>query len=261
MSNLLKISDVRHIFIFFCVASLVCIFTSCSKKKDRDVTLKVHCAAGLRQLIEPLADAYFANSGVTLSLNFGGSGELLAKLPIVGGDLYIPADSSYIDLAKSQSRANLIASSEGFFQLTPVLMVANKVKSEIPSLEALTSSNFKIILGDKSTAIGKTSFRLLEQKGLTSMLEKSNYSTQPTVSMIAAQVAIGAGDVGIVWDVLEHQYPTYRFIHLPSLESESTMASIAVLNSSDKKSEATKFLDFIKTNPQARQVFKRYQKR
>ena len=52
--------------------------------------LVLHCGAGMRKPVADIAKKFEEEYGVTVRLQFGGSGQLLTQLGVAGGDL--PAD-------------------------------------------------------------------------------------------------------------------------------------------------------------------------
>src|SRR5262245_37455857 len=65
--------------------------------------LLVFCAAGLKVPVEAVAREYEKTYGVAVQLQFEGSQSLLAKVEIGRrGDLFIPADDSYLDMARKK---------------------------------------------------------------------------------------------------------------------------------------------------------------
>jgi len=82
----------------------------------------VYCAAGLKGPVEAAAKAYEAEYQVPVSLQFGGSQTLLANVEVSKlGDLFIPADDSYTELAQQKK---LIETSIPLAVMKPVLAVA-----------------------------------------------------------------------------------------------------------------------------------------
>src|SRR4051794_21191909 len=66
-------------------------------------SLLVYCAAGIRAPVEAVAKEYEAAYGVPIQLQYGGSQTLLAALELARrGDLYIPADDSYLKAARDK---------------------------------------------------------------------------------------------------------------------------------------------------------------
>src|SRR5437899_1152767 len=60
-------------------------------------TLFVYCAAGIKVPVEAVAREYERAYGIRVELTFGPSQTLLANIALTSrGDLYIPADDSYL---------------------------------------------------------------------------------------------------------------------------------------------------------------------
>ena len=65
--------------------------------------LLVYCAAGIKAPVEAVAKAYEREFGVRIELQYGASATLLANVQASGrGDLYLPADESYIQVAREK---------------------------------------------------------------------------------------------------------------------------------------------------------------
>jgi len=84
----------------------------------KPVPILVFCAAGLRQPVEAAAKAYDA----PVELQYGGSQTLLANAEVSRkGDLFIPADDSYLQAARTKG---LAAEALPLARMAPVLAVA-----------------------------------------------------------------------------------------------------------------------------------------
>ena len=82
----------------------------------------MYCAAGLKPALESIAAQYTKEVGLSVHFRYEGSGELLSSLVIhPEGDLYIPADSSYADDARSKG---LVVERFDLATQQPVLAVA-----------------------------------------------------------------------------------------------------------------------------------------
>src|SRR5689334_18179838 len=86
---------------------LVALLISTSKKPTTALSkepIVVYCAAGIKLPVEAAAKEYESAYGVPIQLQYGGSQSLLANIEIAKtGDLYLPADESYITLARSKT--------------------------------------------------------------------------------------------------------------------------------------------------------------
>ncbi|MBL8794480.1 MAG: substrate-binding domain-containing protein, partial [Planctomycetia bacterium] len=116
--------------------------------------LIVYCAAGVKEPVEAAAREYEQTYGVPIQLQFGGSQTLLANIELSKqGDLYIPADDYYIQLARGKQ---LVAEALPLAKMTPVLAVAQGNPKKISSLEDLLSGQHKICQANPdAAAVGK----------------------------------------------------------------------------------------------------------
>ena len=72
--------------------------------------LVLFCAAGMSQPVEELVARYQQEYGVTIQVEFGGSGKLLSKIRVARdhGDLFLAADDFYTNLARSDDPPRVI---------------------------------------------------------------------------------------------------------------------------------------------------------
>ena len=107
-----------------------------SSRPSKDLTL--FCAAGVQAPMEKIREAYEAEVGVKLRIQYGGSGTLLSNLQVARtGDLYLAADDSYLDIARKKG---LLAESIPIATQRPVIAVALGNPREIASLDDLWPS-------------------------------------------------------------------------------------------------------------------------
>lgn len=239
--------------LFFLLIGIYWLVKEPSSEQNTEEALTIHCAAGLREPVELLAKEYEQLHGITVLLNYGGSGELLAKLKISGGDLYIPADRSYTQKALEEG---LVAEDFPFANLTAGLMVAKENGKNIQSLADLVRPDVRVALADRSAAAGQFTHEVLEQARLLDGIQDGSYVTLPTVNAVAAQVAIGAADVGIVWDSLLDQYPSCIFIKLPEFAEKKT-AAIGLIKASKYLEQAAQMSAFLR-GERSREVFAQF---
>src|SRR2546423_918279 len=81
----------------------------------------VHTAAALRPAVETAAAAFQADTDIKIELRFGPSEGLLSNLQVTGqGDLFLPADDSYVAKARA---ADLVEQDYAFATLTAVAVL------------------------------------------------------------------------------------------------------------------------------------------
>ena len=168
--------------------------------------IHLFCAAGLRSPIQEIVQLYEETYHRKVHITYAGSGALEAQLRISPGDLFLPADSSYLDRMQTEGS---IADISPFAQITPCLLISNQISTEIKSLADLGENNLRISIGDSSTAIGHVTEKALKELGLFELIQSKIVVTKPTVNSVAEDVVLGAVDVGIVWDAVARQFPQY----------------------------------------------------
>lgn len=201
--------------------------------------LLVYCAAGLRPPVEAAAKAYDGE----IQLQFGGSQTLLANAELTRrGDLYIPADESYVQMARGKS---LVAEAIPLARMTPVLAVAKGNPKSIRSLADLLKPEVRLAQANPdAAAVGKLVRESLEKQGTWAALQEKTLVFKPTVNDVANDLKLGSADAGFVWDATVRQYPELE--RVAGVEF-STVANIpvAVLASSEAPVAALRFARFL----------------
>ena len=120
---------VSLIALFIAVVAVWLSSVSCYRKTPAGERLFVYCAASVKPPLEAAAREYQKKHGAQIELTFGGSQTLLANVALSGlGDLYVPADDSYIEMARQK---NLVGEVLPLAEMTAVLATAKdqKIKS------------------------------------------------------------------------------------------------------------------------------------
>lgn len=206
--------------------------------------LLVYCAAGLKGPVEAIARDYERRYGVPVQLQFGGSGTLLSNLRVARqGDLFLAADGSYVDLARSNGVAAEVLP---LARLTPVIVTRRDRVPPITGWEDLERPGVTLALANPdAAAVGRQTRLVLERIGRWAALESHIKVYKPTVNDIANDVKLGTVDAGIVWDATAAQYPELMAVRAPGLETASSTVSAVVLNFSAQPTAALRFARFL----------------
>ncbi|HQZ69356.1 MAG TPA: molybdate ABC transporter substrate-binding protein, partial [Planctomycetaceae bacterium] len=158
----------------------------------------VFCAASNRAVIEEIRADYEKEFERTVQIQYGPSQTLLSSLEVSGtGDLYLPADESYLAMAREQ---HLIAEQIPLAQMRAVVAVPKGNPKKIATLADLLKPDVRIVQANPdAAAIGKITRRVLQGTGQWEPLEKATTAYRTTVSDVANDVVIGAADAGIVY--------------------------------------------------------------
>ena len=218
----------------------------------REITL--HCAAGLRKPVSKIIERYHEETGVAVRPQFAGSGELAAQLELAGGDLYLPADVSYIE---STRQKGLVKEAIPVAHLTAGIAVAKGNPKGIRDLSDLKREDVRVSLANPSAAVGKFTKKVLESEGLWAAVEKNTNVFKFTVNAIAEDVSTGASDAAVVWDAVAGMFENVEFVRVPAFEQRRKTATVGVLASSESPTEALRFARFLSASNRGLEEFSR----
>ena len=203
-----------------------------------------YCAAGIKPPVERIAKQYEEEYGVSIQLQYGGSGTLLSNLRTARmGDLYLAGDESYIEVGKEQG---LIAESIPLAELTPVIAVQRGNPKSVQGLKDLLRDDVAVALANPTAAaVGRATKNLLEKSGNWERMEKSAKVFKPTVNDIANDIKIGTVDAGIVWDAVVKQYEELEAVRILDSASETQWITVGVLKTSRNPTAALRFARYL----------------
>ncbi len=230
------------------------LFTACNPE-TKSPPLVVYCAAGLRVPVEAIAKDYEAQYKQPISLQYGGSQTLLAGLQVTqSGDLFIPADDSYIDLAKAQQ---LATTSVPLAKMKPVLVVAKGNPKSIHNIADLQREGLRLVLPNAdATATGKLVCNALPTAWAG--LATRAVAVTATVNEVGTAMKTGSADAGFIWDSMLPQYPEVEAVAIPELSSLHASVSVALLNASKVPSAAMKFARYLAAQDVGLPVFQKH---
>jgi len=228
------------------------IFGGAPAASRADGPILVYCAAGLRQPVEAAINAY----GGEVQLQFGGSQTLLANAELTRkGDLFIPADDSYLSIARTK---NLLAESIPLARMTPVLAVAKGNPKGIRSLSDLLKAEVRLAQANPdAAAVGKLVREALEKRGQWAALKEHTLVFKPTVNEIANDLKLGSADAGFVWDATVRQYPELERVSGVEFDVVAHV-SVGVLKSSTRPAAALRFARFLAAQDRGLLEFRKY---
>lgn len=223
------------------VCMLACGCDRGSSAKPSDLTL--FCAAGVQAPVEAIREAYGEELGVEIRIQYGGSGTLLNNLQVAqSGDLYLAADESYLDIARSKG---LVAETVPIATQRPVIAVPKGNPKGIESVADLCREGVSIAIANPdAAAVGKLTRRAFEESGDWNRIEDHVRVYKPTVNDVANDVRLGAVDAGIIWDAIANLYDGLEAVPVPELDSHSMRVTIGVLSKSESPTEALRFARF-----------------
>jgi molybdate transport system substrate-binding protein len=218
--------------------------------------LILYCAAGIRPPVEAAARDYQQEYGVEVQLQYGGSQTLLANIEASKrGDLYLPADESYLDIARAKG---LVKETLPLARMTPVLAVPKGNPRSLRSLDDLNRSGVRIAQANpEAAAIGKITKAALVKAGRWAELEKNIVVMKPTVNDVGNDIVIGAVDAGFVWDATVRQNPKLEAVALPEFADVHALVAVSVLTMSEQPTAALRFARYLAARDKGLPLFQR----
>lgn len=206
--------------------------------------LIVYCPAGLKPPVERAAAEYERAYGVRVQLQYGGSGTLLSNLRVAGvGDLFLAADASYLETARSN---RLVGEVIPLARLTPVIAVRKGDPRQVRALADLLRPDVAVALANPdAAAVGRICRQLLQRSGQWAELAKRAKVFKPTVTDVANDIKLGTADAGIVWDATVAQYPELEAVRVEALAGGEQLVGVGVLSFSRQPAAALRFARYL----------------
>ncbi|GEM_PF-879923 len=210
-------------------------------------SITVFCAASNRAVIEAIRADYEKEFGGSVQVQYGASQTLLSSIEVSRtGDLYLPADDSFLTIAREK---HLIAEQIPLAKMHAVVAVLKGNPKQITSLADLLKPGVRLVQANPdAAAIGKLTRATLQRIGQWEALDKATTAYRTTVSDVANDLVVGAADAGIVYDAVLHTYPQLEAIHLIELEAAVSKVAIGVIASSSQPATALHFARYVGAN-------------
>jgi len=225
-----------------------------------DTTLEMYCAAGISKPIQEIAEQYRDEYGVEVQLQFGGSGTLLNNLQVAKqGDIYLAADSSYLEIAaeKGLTDEQMTAAT-----LLPVIVVKQDNPKGITGADDLLRDDVRVSLANPDAAsVGKTAMKLFQSLGIWDELEARVTDTgvfKPTVNEVASDVELGSVDAGVVWDATAGLFDEVEVIDIEGGEDFEKTITLGLLQSTQHPTETLRFMRYVTARDRGLEVFAKH---
>lgn len=206
--------------------------------------LVILCAASNQPVLEAVRRDYEQAYGIPLHIQYGPSETLLAGLQVSKqGDLYLPADDSYLRQARERKLSAEVFPLAG---MRGVIAVAKGNPKKITTWDDLMRPDVRIAQASPdSTAIGKLTRAALSANGRWDALHDRTVVYKTTVNDVANDVKVGAVDAGIVFDAVLHNYESLEAVALPELDAVRANVAATVLTTSRQPRQALHFARFL----------------
>lgn len=207
------------------------------------VDLHLYAGAGLKDPVEKIVKQFEQQTGHKVTIEYGGSGQLLARYNTVKtGDLYLPGSSDYVE--KLEKTGDVKASALLVLHI-PVMAIRKDKSAGIDSFKALAQSQLRLGIGDsKAMALGKGAEKIIELSGYQKELNDKVVVKAATVKQLMLYLLNGDVDAAVVgrsgaWKVRDK----VDILPNPAGVPEEKV-TIALLSSSQYPAEAKQLLNF-----------------
>ncbi|MDP4146814.1 MAG: molybdate ABC transporter substrate-binding protein [Bacillota bacterium] len=234
-----------------------------TSKKSQSIT--VFAAASLTESFNEIGKQFEKDKGIKVVFNFAGSQALVTSINEGGkADVFASANTSCMeDLKKS----NKVDKSIVFAKNQLVICKNKDSKVNINSLQDLSKKGVKLIAADKSVPAGSYFYKALDNAvkektidaDIHSKILNNIKSSELDVKSVVSKIALGEADAGIVYktDINNSNKDNLDLIELNEFSKLQVEYPVAVVNSSDKKTEAQEFIDYI-TQGKGKELLKKY---
>ncbi|MFD1805285.1 molybdate ABC transporter substrate-binding protein [Pasteurella oralis] len=208
--------------------------------------LYLYAGAGLKDPVEKIVKKFEQETGNKVTIEYAGSGQLLARYNTVKtGDLYLPGSSDYVE--KLEKTGDVKESAPLVLHI-PVMAIRKDKSSGIDSFKALAESNLRLGIGDsKAMALGKGAEKIIELSGYQKELNDKIVVKAATVKQLMLYLLNGDVDAAVIgrsgaWKVRD------KLDLLPNpAGTPEEKVTIALLTSSKNPKEAKQLLELFKS--------------
>jgi molybdenum ABC transporter molybdate-binding protein len=194
--------------------------------------------------MERIVADYTLETGERVECEFGDSGKMLGQVMLRDdGDLFLPADDSYVRLAEARQ---LVARVVPLCRLHAVILTRPGNPHRIAALDDLIRGGLRLgIANPDRAAIGKVVRDDLTRQGRWKALAANIDVQHLNVTDAANAVQIGNRDATFVWDAVAVNYPDLAVVRIPELEGAVGRVELAILANSPNRPGADRLARFI----------------
>ena len=181
---------------------------------------------------------------------------MLAALEVSGkGDIFLPADVSYVTAARAKG---LVRETVPLAEMTAVIAVAKGNPRGVRGMEDLQNEGVRVVLANPElAAISQLVSKSLPPQ-IWQALAARAVAMKPTVNEAANDIVLGAADAGIVWEVTVKQTAGLEAVTVPELTPVKGEAAGAVAGSSTQPAAALRFLRWLASPEKGGPVFSKH---
>lgn len=221
------------------LAALLALAPACRGETDDD--LLVLAAASLSNALTAL-DGVAEDAGLDPQYSFAGSQVVMEQVRQGA-----PADVVAV------ADVELLSSGAVVFARTELVVVAT-ASGPVRTVDALAAPNVRVVLAGEAVPAGRYAREGLARLGILDAVEANVVSEEPDVRAVAARVALGEADAGVVYATDARADGRLRVVGDPLPVEAAYSAEVAP--DAPHPAAARRFVELL-TSPAARRVFQR----
>jgi molybdenum ABC transporter molybdate-binding protein len=227
---------------------------SSSQQTTNSSEIVLLCAASNQAVIEQIRKQYEEETGRQVSIQFGNSQSLLAQLDISKrGDLYLPADASFLELAAAKK---LVREIIPIASMPVGLAVKKGNPKNIHSLDDLTREDVRFVQADaEGAAVTKVAASVLKKSDRWEAIKAATQAFRATVTEVATDVKLSAADVGIVYKPVLATFPELEYVPIEELNQGVSQVSVGVVSFSEQPAAALHFARYIASKDRGLKIY------
>jgi molybdate transport system substrate-binding protein len=237
------------------------LWAGCGSDKAPDRTtkkLKVFSGAGLQPPVAEAARIFEAARGVEVAADYAGSEVLLSRITLSQtGDVYIPGDKHYVDLAAEKG---FVLSQRPVCYFVPTILVRKGNPKGIAGLADLVKPDIRLGLGNAQTcAIGRICRKIFDKNGIAWEDVRRNLKFESaTVNELGLQIDARSLDAVIVWDAVAKMYRDKgQEVPIPVEQNVISTVEVGVLKFTSDEELAAAFAEFLASD-RGREIFRKH---
>jgi molybdate transport system substrate-binding protein len=214
------------------------------------VELTVFAASSLTDALTRIGNDFeAANDGVSVTFNFGSSGDLAAQIASEGtADVFASASESYMDDVSADPG---LTGRVGFVQNELVVITPPDNPADIRSFEDLGNDGVQVVLAAEGVPVGDYAREALEAAGIGDAVLANVVSNEEDNASVVTKIVTGEADAGVVYvsDVTSQVAPDVFAVEIPDDANVIATYPIAIVESSANADLAQTFIDYV-TGPE-----------
>jgi molybdate transport system substrate-binding protein len=192
------------------LALLLILPEGCSLRKSTDAdSITVYCGAASKPAMQEIASLFEEESGIPVTLIYGGSGTLLSQLELSRqGEIYLPGSPDYI-LIGTRKKLLIEGSDRIVAYLVPAILTPAGNPAGIHALEDLARPGVRVGIGNPETVcLGLYGIEILDENDLLAPVMKNVVTFGGSCSKTANLVSMNLVDAILGWRVFHSWNPS-----------------------------------------------------